>query len=236
MNAAYFLEMQNIYKEFPGVLALNDVSLKVKEGEIHAIVGENGAGKSTLMNILSGVYPHGEYRGTITFKRDEYQVKSIKHSESKGIAIIHQEFALTPLLSVAENIFLGNEQANMGVIDWRLTLKKAHELTRAVGFEIDVNTPVKDLGVGQKQLVEIAKALSKNVSLLILDEPTAALNEIESKKLLNLLKQLQTRGITSVLISHKLNEVIAMLKRYHPERRQTVDRLERHRRVYKADY
>lgn len=228
MSETYLLEMNHIYKRFPGVLALDDVSLKVKEGEIHAIVGENGAGKSTLMNILSGVYPFGEYEGSITFKGADYQVKSIKQSEERGIAIIHQEFALTPLLSAAENIFLGNEQANKGVMNWQLTRKRAQELTRSVGLDIDVNILVKDLGVGQKQLVEIAKALSKNITLLILDEPTAALNEIESKNLLELLRKLQKSGITSVLISHKLNEVIAIAETITILRDgKTVDRLER---------
>jgi putative multiple sugar transport system ATP-binding protein len=204
------LEMHNITKRFPGVLALDEVSLHVKEGEIHAIVGENGAGKSTLMNVLSGVYPHGTYEGSITFKQQDYQVKSIKQSEEAGIAIIHQEFTLIPFLSIAENIFLGSENAKYGIMSWNLTQQRAEQLTKSVGLDIDVNTPVGNIGVGQRQLVEIVKALSKDVSLLILDEPTAALNEIESQNLLELLRKLKKSGLTCVLISHKLNEVMAV--------------------------
>lgn len=208
LRTNYLLEMQHITKEFPGVLALQDVNLRVRQGEIHAIVGENGAGKSTLMNVLSGVYPHGSYTGTMRFQDQPYEVKGIKQSEQRGVAIIHQEFALSPYLSVAENIFLGNEKAKGGVINWHETRKAAIELSRSVGLDIDVNSIVKEIGVGQMQLVEIIKALSKNITLLILDEPTAALNEIESQNLLKLLKKLKNDGITSVLISHKLNEVI----------------------------
>ena len=200
--------MHKISKRFPGVLALDKVSINVKEGEIHAIVGENGAGKSTLMNVLSGVYPHGTYEGTILFKQKDYQVKNIKQSEEAGIAIIHQEFTLIPYLSIAENIFLGSENAKHGVVDWNHTRKRAEELAKSVGLNLDIQMPVGSIGVGHRQLIEIVKALSKNVSLLILDEPTAALNEIESRNLLALLRKFKKEGLTSVLISHKLNEVM----------------------------
>ncbi|WP_422479089.1 ATP-binding cassette domain-containing protein [Pleomorphochaeta sp. DL1XJH-081] len=210
MENNYILEMHNITKLFPGVRALDDVSLKVRQGEIHAIVGENGAGKSTLMNVLSGVYPHGTFEGEIVFRQNSYQVKSIKQSEEAGIGIIHQEFTLIPKLSIAENIFLGNETANHGVVHWNETLVKAKALAKSVGLDVDVSTPVEAIGVGQRQLIEIAKALSKNITVLILDEPTAALNEIESKNLLELLRKFKKDGLTSVLISHKLNEVLAV--------------------------
>ena len=202
------LEMSNITKEFPGVLALDKVNLCVKKGEIHALVGENGAGKSTLMNVLSGVFPNGTYTGEISFEGNKYDIKTIKQSEEKGIVIIHQEFALSPFLSIAENIFLGNENHKNGIIDWNVTRGKAAELLERVGLNEDVNLCIKDIGVGKRQLVEIAKALSKNVKLLILDEPTAALNEKDSENLLNLLLKFKEKGITSILISHKLKEVI----------------------------
>ena len=208
MNHDHLLEMRDITKDFPGVRALDHVDLRVRRGEIHAIVGENGAGKSTLMNVLSGVHPHGSYDGSIYWEGDDYRVRTIRQSEERGIAIIHQEFALTPYLSIAENIFLGNEKARNGVIDRHATRKAAEELCATVGLDEDVGTPVMSIGVGKKQLVEIAKALSKNIRLLILDEPTAALNEIESKALLQLLLRLKNEGMTSVLISHKLNEVL----------------------------
>ncbi|MBT3320559.1 MAG: sugar ABC transporter ATP-binding protein [Clostridia bacterium] len=202
------LEMENITKHFPGVLALDNVNFSVKEGEIHALVGENGAGKSTLMRILSGVLPHGSYTGQIKFENKKYDIKSIKQSEEKGIAIIHQEFALSPYLSIAENIFLGNENSKAGIVNWEMTQNKAVELTKRVGLVEDVSVLIKDIGVGKRQLVEIAKALSKNVKLLILDEPTAALNEDDSENLLKLLLALKEKGLTSILISHKLGEVI----------------------------
>jgi putative multiple sugar transport system ATP-binding protein len=201
------LEMQNITKLFPGVKALDNVSMKVEEGEIHALVGENGAGKSTLMNILSGFYPYGTYEGKIIFQGDECRFKSIRDSEKKGIVIIHQEFALIPLLSIAENMYLGNERAKHMVIDWNKTHNDANEHIKKVGLTEDSNTLIKDLGVGKQQLVEIARALAKDVKLLILDEPTAALNEEDSENLLNLLLNLKKHGITSILISHKINEV-----------------------------
>ena len=203
------LEMRHITKEFSGVKALDDVNLTVKEGEIHALCGENGAGKSTLMNVLSGVYPHGTYLGEILLEGKECKFHDIKASENQGIVIIHQELALSPYLSIAENVFIGNEQTKIGgVIDWNKTRAHSAELLKKVGLENEnVNTRIMDIGVGKQQLVEIAKALSKKVKLLILDEPTAALNDEESDKLLVLLKKLQADGITSIMISHKLNEI-----------------------------
>jgi putative multiple sugar transport system ATP-binding protein len=205
--------MRSITKTFPGVKALSDVNLEVLRGEIHAICGENGAGKSTLMKVLSGVYPHGEYEGTIEFEGAECQFSGIRDSEHRGIVIIHQELALAPNLSIAENIFLGNEQAKRGLIDWNRTNAAAADLLRRVGLRENPTTQVLDLGVGKQQLVEIAKALSKQVRLLILDEPTAALNDEDSAHLLNLLRGLRDEGITCVIISHKLNEVLSIADR-----------------------
>ncbi|MCH5677120.1 multiple monosaccharide ABC transporter ATP-binding protein [Streptomyces gilvus] len=201
------LEMRSIVKTFPGVKALSDVTLTVRQGEVHAICGENGAGKSTLMKVLSGVHPHGSYEGEILFEGEVCEFKDIRASEHRGIVIIHQELALSPYLSLAENIFLGNEHAKGGFIDWRQTLRHATELLRRVGLEDHPETRVADIGVGKQQLVEIAKALSKKVKLLILDEPTAALNDEDSDKLLNLILELKKQGITSIIISHKLNEI-----------------------------
>lgn len=202
------LEMKNITKLFPGVKALDNVNFSVKENDIHALVGENGAGKSTLMGVLSGVHQYGTYSGEIFFNNRRCQFRNINDSEKEGIVIIHQEFALIPQLSIAENIFLGNENKQRGIIDWNATHKKAEELLARVGLDANTSTSVKDLGVGKQQLVEIAKALSKDVKLLILDEPTAALNDEEADKLLDLLLQLKAKGITSIIISHKLHEVI----------------------------
>ncbi len=201
------LEMQNITKVFPGVKALDNVNLKVEKGEIHAIVGENGAGKSTLMNILSGIYPYGTYSGNIIYEGSECIFKVIKDSEKKGIVIIHQELALVPYLTIGENMFMGNERGSKLSIDWDETYAKADELLNTVGLYESSRTLIKDIGVGKQQLVEIAKALAKNVKLLILDEPTASLNETDSKKLLDLLLQFKKNGLTSILISHKLNEI-----------------------------
>ncbi|MFC0302675.1 multiple monosaccharide ABC transporter ATP-binding protein [Virgibacillus soli] len=201
------LEMKQITKTFPGVKALENVNLKVQEGEIHALIGENGAGKSTLMKVLSGVHPHGTYEGDIVFQNNPCKFKDINDSESQGIVIVHQELALIPELSIAENIFLGNEQAKNGVINWNETIVQTRELLKKVGLNIDPQEKVKNIGVGQQQLVEIAKALSKRVKLLILDEPTAALNEEDSENLLNLLLEFKKQGITSILISHKLKEL-----------------------------
>src|SRR5512141_1599106 len=201
------LEMRNITKTFPGVKALDNVSFTVKQGEIHALVGENGAGKSTLMNVLSGVYPYGSYEGEIFFQGKECRFQDIHHSEEVGLVIIHQELALVPFLSIAENLFLGNERAQNGVIDWNETNSKTKELLDKVGLHELPNTLITDIGVGKQQLVEIAKALAKKVKLLILDEPTASLNEDDSEKLLRLLLQFKEHGISSILISHKLSEV-----------------------------
>jgi putative multiple sugar transport system ATP-binding protein len=201
------LEMRNITKTFPGVKALDDVSLSVVDGEIHALVGENGAGKSTLMKVLSGVYPHGSYSGEIYFQGKECRFQDIHHSEEVGLVIIHQELALVPFLSIAENMFLGNERAKKGVINWNEATSRTKELLDRVGLHESPNTLITDLGVGKQQLVEIAKALAKKVKLLILDEPTASLNDNDSEKLLDLLLQLKENGITSILISHKLSEV-----------------------------
>jgi putative multiple sugar transport system ATP-binding protein len=201
------LEMRNITKTFPGVKALNNVNLNVRKGEIHALVGENGAGKSTLMKVLSGVYPHGSYEGEIQYNGLEQHFRDIGDSEEKGIIIIHQELALVPLLSIAENIFLGNEPAKFGIIDWHIAENRTRELLAKVGLKEDPLTLITNLGVGKQQLVEIAKALSKEVELLILDEPTASLNEKDSDALLALLLEFKAHGISSILISHKLNEV-----------------------------
>ena len=201
------LEMRGITKRFPGVLALADVNLTVQRGAIHAICGENGAGKSTLMKVLSGVYPHGSYDGEIVFEGHPVEFANIRQSEAAGIVIIHQELALIPELSIAENIFLGNETARRGVISWDEANHRAIELMARVGLRENPLTAVKHLGIGKQQLVEIAKALSKEVKLLILDEPTAALNDDDSTHLLDLLKGLQGKGITSIMISHKLNEI-----------------------------
>lgn len=201
------LEMRSITKEFPGVKALDKVSLQVKAGEIHSICGENGAGKSTLMKVLSGVYPYGTYQGDIIFQGHESRFKTIGSSEAAGIVIIHQELALIPELSITENIFLGNEPRRFGVIDWVQAKRRAVDLLARVGLEDDPDTQIKNLGVGKQQLVEIAKALDKSVKLLILDEPTAALNEADSQHLLDLILGLKGRGIASIMISHKLNEI-----------------------------
>lgn len=201
------LEMRGITKTFPGVKALDNVSFNVKQGEIHALVGENGAGKSTLMKVLSGVYPHGTYEGDIFFEGKECKFNDITESEEVGLVIIHQELALIPYLSIAENLFLGNEQAEHGVINWNKQIVKTKELLERVGLTESPNTLITDIGVGKQQLVEIAKALAKKVKLLILDEPTSSLNETDSEKLLELLLQFKELGISSILISHKLNEV-----------------------------
>ena len=205
----YILEMNHITKEFSGVKALDDVNLKVKRGEIHALCGENGAGKSTLMNVLSGIYPFGTYSGDIMYNGDLVKNHNIKDSEKKGIVIIHQELALSPYLSIAENVFMGNEQTSMrGVINWTATRSRAKEMLEKVGLgDENLEAPVNSLGVGKQQLIEIAKALAKKVNLLILDEPTAALNDEESAQLLEIMLKLKEQGITCIIISHKLNEI-----------------------------
>jgi putative multiple sugar transport system ATP-binding protein len=209
-SAPPLLEMRSITKEFPGVLALSDVNLRVRQGEIHAICGENGAGKSTLMKVLSGVYPYGSYSGSILYQGTETRFADIKASEHAGIVIIHQELALVPGMSITENIILGNEPRRFGGIDWKAANHKTLELMALVGLSEDPDTLVRDIGVGKQQLVEIAKAFAKDVKLLILDEPTAALNEADSRHLLDLLRGFKERGITSIMISHKLNEIAAI--------------------------
>lgn len=201
------MEMKGITKTFPGVKALDDVNLKVEEGGIHALVGENGAGKSTLMNILSGVYPYGSYEGEIIYEGERCEFQKIKDSERKGIVIIHQELALVPYMTIGENMFLGNERGSRYNVNWNATFSQAEELLETVGLSESPQTLVKDIGVGKQQLVEIAKALAKDVKLLILDEPTASLNESDSRKLLDLLLTLRKKGMTSIIISHKLNEI-----------------------------
>lgn len=201
------LEMKKITKTFPGVKALDNVEFKVEKGEIHGLIGENGAGKSTLMKVLSGVHPYGTYSGDIVFQGKTCEFKNINESEALGIVIIHQELALIPEMSIAENIFLGNEQVKKGIIDWNETIVETRKLLEMVGLKIDPQEKIKNIGVGRQQLVEIAKALSKKVQLLILDEPTAALNEEDSENLLNLLLEFKKQGMTSILISHKLKEL-----------------------------
>jgi putative multiple sugar transport system ATP-binding protein len=223
------LEMRDITKTFPGVKALSNVNLAVMPAEIHAVVGENGAGKSTLMKVLSGVYPAGSYDGAIHFEGQERHFKSIADSESTGIIIIHQELALVPLLSIAENIFLGHETAKRGVIDWFEAFKRTKELLAKVGLKEHPNTLITNIGTGKQQLVEIAKALNKSVKLLILDEPTSSLNENDSNALLELLKGFKAQGISSILITHKLNEVMKVADRITVIRDgKTVDTLDTH--------
>ncbi len=209
-NNSFILQMQGITKEFPGVKALDDVNLSVKTGTIHAICGENGAGKSTLMKVLSGVYPHGTYDGKIIYMGQEMRFRNIKESEHAGIAIIHQELTMIPELSITENIFMGNEIIKHGLVDWAEEKRRTYEILEKVGLSINPDILIKHLGVGQQQLVEIAKALSKNVKLLILDEPTSALNEADSANLLDLMLDLKNKGITCIMISHKLNEIAAV--------------------------
>lgn len=205
------LSMKNITKSFPGVKALDDVSMDVQKAEIHALVGENGAGKSTLMKVLSGVYPHGAYEGDIFFEENRCTFANINQSERAGIVIIHQELALSPYLSIAENMFIGDERAKFNIINWDKTREDALKYMKRVGLNENPNLPVNRLGVGKQQMVEIAKALAKQAKLLILDEPTSALNEKDSKHLLEILKELRDKNkISSVLISHKLNEVAAV--------------------------
>ena len=205
--AQILLEMKNITKTFPGVKALDNVNLQVEEGEIHALVGENGAGKSTLMNVLSGIYPYGTYEGDIIYNGELCKFAKIKDSEEKGIVIIHQELALIPYMTIGENMFLGNERGKKAKIDWTETYGQADVHLKTVGLKESSRTLIKDIGVGKQQLVEIAKALAKNAKLLILDEPTASLNETDSKALLDLLLKFKEQGMTCIIISHKLNEV-----------------------------
>ena len=205
--AKILLEMKNITKTFPGVKALDNVNLQVEEGEIHALVGENGAGKSTLMNVLSGIYPYGTYDGNIIYNGEICKFNTIKDSEEKGIVIIHQELALIPYMTIGENMYLGNERGSSLSINWNETYGEADKYLKIVGLEESSRTLIKDIGVGKQQLVEIAKALAKHAKLLILDEPTASLNEDDSQALLDLLLKFKEQGMTSIIISHKLNEI-----------------------------
>ena len=204
----YILEIENLTKEFPGVRALEKVGLKVKKGEIHSLCGENGAGKSTLMSCISGVYPKNSYEGIVKYKGKETNYNSVKDSENEGLAIIHQELALSPYLSIYENIFLGHMETKFGIINWDKYITESKKYLDIVGLNEQPSTTVSKLGVGKQQLVEIARALSKKTELLILDEPTSSLNDDESEKLLNLIIEVKNQGITSVIISHKLNEVL----------------------------
>lgn len=201
------LVMKNITKEFPGVKALDDVTFEVERGEIHALVGENGAGKSTLMNVLSGTYPCGTYSGDIIYNDEVCKFGKLKDSEEKGIVIIHQELALVPELSIGENMFLGNERGKKFAINWDETYNEADKYLEMVGLAESSRTLIKDIGTGKQQLVEIAKALAKHAKLLILDEPTSSLNEEDSKALLDMLIRFKKEGLTSIIISHKINEV-----------------------------
>jgi D-xylose transport system ATP-binding protein len=209
----YILEMRGIHKEFPGVKALSDVTFNVKKGEIHALVGENGAGKSTLMKVLSGVYPYGTYTGDIVVEGEIQKYRSIRESENKGIAVIYQELALIKQLSIVENICVGSEIERHGIIDWDKSFLRADKALKQVGLNINPEFPVSYLGVGEQQLVSIAKALSKKAKILVLDEPTAALSEGEAEKLLNILKILKENGVTCIYISHRLKEVFSIADR-----------------------
>ena len=210
MDNDYILEMRNISKEFPGVKALDNVNFKVRRGEIHCLVGENGAGKSTLMKVLSGVWKYGTYTGDIVYNGQVQQFHGIADSEAAGIAIIYQELALFPELPIYENIYFGHEIMKGGQVDWNETIVKSKEMLKKVRLDIDPSLPIKSLNTGNQQLVEIAKALSKNCKLIIFDEPTSSLNEDDSENLLNIMKELRDDGITCIMISHKLREVTAV--------------------------
>lgn len=207
------LEMKDITKEFPGVKALDEVNLDLHEGEFHALVGENGAGKSTLMKVLSGVYPYGNYKGDILINGEIQKFQTIREAENAGIAIIFQELSLVKELTIAENIFLGREPSNLGVINWHKMYQDAAKLLKDLNLDINPSTEVGDLGIGQQQLVEIAKALSQDAKLLVLDEPTAALTESEVETLFEILRKLKDRGVGMIYISHKLDEVFEMSDR-----------------------
>ena len=210
MENEYILEMRNITKEFPNIKALDNVNFKVRRGEIHCLVGENGAGKSTLMKVLSGVWKYGTYTGDIVFEGEVQKFHSIADSEGKGIAIIYQELALFPELPIYENIYFGHEITSGGQVNWNETIVKAKEMLDKVRLHVDPSIPVKRLNTGNQQLVEIAKALSKNCKLIIFDEPTSSLNEDDSQNLLNIMRELKEQGITCIMISHKLREVTAI--------------------------
>lgn len=211
--AEYILELCAITKEFPGVKALDGVDCHVRQAEIHGLVGENGAGKSTLMKVLSGVYPAGSYTGEIRIEDQTRRFQNIKESEAAGVAIIHQELSLVKELDVCENILLGNETQRFGIMDWDAGYRKVEAALKRVGLAVSPAQQVKYLGVGEQQLVEIAKALSKNARILILDEPTAALSDTEARRLLIILNELRTAGVTCIYISHRLEEVLEITDR-----------------------
>ncbi len=221
--------MKNITKTFPGVKALDNVNFQVEEGEIHALVGENGAGKSTLMNVLSGIYPYGTYEGDIIYNGEVCQFQTIKDSEKKGIVIIHQELALVPQMSIGENMFLGNERGKKNAINWNETYKEADKYLKMVGLSESSHVLIKDIGTGKQQLVEIAKALAKNAKLLILDEPTSSLNETDSRALLDLMLEFKKQGMTMIIITHKLNEVVYVADKITVVRDgATIETLDKH--------
>ena len=234
--AKILLEMKNITKTFPGVKALDNVNLQVEEGEIHALVGENGAGKSTLMNVLSGIYAYGTYEGDIIYNGEICKFHNIKDSEAKGIVIIHQELALVPEMTIGENMYLGNEQGKKFAIDWSKTYGEADKYLKRVGLQESSRTLIKDIGVGKQQLVEIAKALAKNAKLLILDEPTSSLNESDSQALLDLMLEFKKQGMTSIIISHKLNEVAYVADKITVIRDgYTIEKLDKNKDVFTED-
>ena len=227
--AKVLLEMKNITKTFPGVKALDNVNLKVEEGEIHALVGENGAGKSTLMNVLSGIYPYGTYEGDIVYNGEICKFNKIKDSEEKGIVIIHQELALVPEMSIGENMFLGNEQGKKNAIDWDKTYAEADKYLKMVGLAESSKVLVKEIGTGKQQLVDVAKALAKQAKLLILDEPTSSLNETDSRALLDLMLEFKKQGMTMIIITHKLNEVAYVADKITVVRDgSTIETLDKH--------
>ena len=227
--AKILLEMKNITKTFPGVKALDNVNLQVEEGEIHALVGENGAGKSTLMNVLSGIYPYGTYEGDIVYDGEVCKFQTIKDSEKKGIVIIHQELALVPQMTIGENMFLGNERGKKAAINWNETYSEADKYLRMVGLSESSRVLIKDIGTGKQQLVEIAKALAKQAKLLILDEPTSSLNETDSRALLDLMLEFKKQGMTMIIITHKLNEVVYVADKITVVRDgSTIETLDKH--------
>lgn len=210
MTSKFALKMVNITKEFPGVKALENVNLNVKKGEIHALCGENGAGKSTLMKVLSGVHPYGTYTGKIFINDKEVQFSDIKESQEAGVAIIYQELALVPEMTIAENIFLSSDLMRAKVIDWEKLYAESQKWLEMIGLDIDPQMKLGELTVGKQQLIEIAKALTKNADILILDEPTSALTESEAEILFDILNKLKEQGVTCIYISHKLDEVLAL--------------------------
>ncbi len=234
--AKVLLEMRNITKTFPGVKALDNVNFQVEEGEIHALVGENGAGKSTLMNVLSGIYPYGTYEGSIIYNGEECQFQTIRDSEKKGIVIIHQELALVPQMSIGENMFLGNERGSKNAINWNETYKEADKYLKMVGLSESSHVLIKDIGTGKQQLVEIAKSLAKHAKLLILDEPTSSLNETDSRALLDLMLEFKKQGMTMIIITHKLNEVVYVADKITVVRDgATIETLDKHTETIDED-